>query len=77
MNRKGSLTNRLNVLRAEKGWSQKKVATLLGISRQTVISIEANKYSPSLMLAFQIAHLFDKDINDVFQYHSEEEFLDD
>lgn len=43
-------------------------ADQLGISRQTVISIEANKDSPSLILAFQIAQLFNKGINDVFQY---------
>jgi putative transcriptional regulator len=68
----GKFTNRLIVLRAEKRWSQKYVADLLGISRQTVISIEANKYSPSLILAFQIAQLFNKDINEVFQYIPEE-----
>ncbi|WP_067934223.1 helix-turn-helix transcriptional regulator [Alicyclobacillus kakegawensis] len=68
MIRKGRLTNRLMVLRAEKRWSQKEVAERLGISRQTVISIEANRYSPSLILAFEIARLFDKDINEVFQY---------
>ncbi|QQE79165.1 helix-turn-helix transcriptional regulator [Alicyclobacillus sp. SO9] len=71
MDRKGKLTNRLAVLRAERRWSQKKVAELLGISRQTVISMEANRYSPSLILAFQIAQLFSKDINDVFQYEED------
>jgi putative transcriptional regulator len=73
MDETGKLSNRLAVLRAERGWSQKEVADRLGISRQTVISIEANRYSPSLKLAFEIARLFDKDINDVFQYGSEGE----
>jgi putative transcriptional regulator len=68
MDETGKLSNRLAVLRAERGWSQKEVADRLGISRQTVISIEANRYSPSLKLAFEIARLFDKDINEVFQY---------
>lgn len=71
MNRKGKLINRLAILRAERKWSQKQVADLLGISRQTVISIEANRYSPSLILAFQIAQLFSKDINDVFHYEED------
>lgn len=75
--RKGNLTNRLTVLRAEKRWSQKEVADRLGISRQTVISIEANRYSPSLILAFQIAQLFDKDINEVFQYSPERDGFSD
>ncbi|MDR6225750.1 helix-turn-helix transcriptional regulator [Desmospora profundinema] len=64
----GTLTNRLVVLRAEKGWSQKEVADRLGVSRQTIVSIEKNRYNPSLKLAFEIALLFEKDINDVFQY---------
>ncbi|MCL1695621.1 MULTISPECIES: helix-turn-helix transcriptional regulator [unclassified Lysinibacillus] len=62
------LTNTLHILRAKKKWSQKEVAERLGVSRQTINSIEANKYSPSLVLAFKIAKLFDVDINEVFQY---------
>lgn len=77
MIRKGTLTNRLVVLRAEKRWSQKNVADRLGINRQTVISIEANKYSPSLILAFHIAQLFNKEINDVFQYIPGEDGVND
>lgn len=65
---KGELRNRIAVLRAEKGWTQKEVADRLGVSRQTVISMEKNKYTPSLILAFQLAQLFEKDINEVFQY---------
>jgi len=65
---RGALRNRLAVLRAEKKWSQKVVAEKLGVSRQTIISLENNRYNPSLRLAFEIARLFEKDINDVFQY---------
>jgi putative transcriptional regulator len=69
----GVLTNRIPVLRAEKGWTQKQLADLLGVTRQTVISIEKNKYKPSLLMGFRIAALFEKDINEVFQYQLEED----
>lgn len=64
----GSINNRLSVLRAEKKWSQQEVASRLGVSRQTIVSLENNRYSPSLRLAFEISELFEKDINEVFQY---------
>ncbi|WP_342567378.1 helix-turn-helix transcriptional regulator [Psychrobacillus sp. FSL K6-4046] len=67
------ITNRILVLRAEKGLSQKEVADLLGVSRQTIISLEKNKYNPSLKLAFDIALLFEVDLTDVFQYKKEGE----
>lgn len=69
----GTLQNRLAVLRAERKWSQKVVAEKLGVSRQTIVSLENNRYNPSLKLAFAIAHLFDKEITDVFQYVVKEE----
>lgn len=65
---KSVLSNRLNVLRAEKKWSQAEVAEKIGVSRQTIISIESNRYNPSLVLAFKLARLFKVDINDVFIY---------
>lgn len=70
--RKGVLKNRLAVLRAEKKWSQKVVAEKVGVSRQTIISIENNRYSPSLTLAFEIAAIFEKEIGEVFQYEKED-----
>ncbi|RCK13058.1 transcriptional regulator [Bacillus licheniformis] len=54
----GVLTNRIPVLRAEKGWTQKQLADLLGVTRQTVISIEKNKYKPSLLMGFRASFLF-------------------
>ncbi|MDI5789309.1 helix-turn-helix domain-containing protein [Bacillus licheniformis] len=51
----------------------KQLADLLGVTRQTVISIEKNKYKPSLLMGFRIAALFEKDINEVFQYQLEED----
>ncbi|MUV38302.1 putative HTH-type transcriptional regulator [Lentibacillus sp. JNUCC-1] len=72
MKETGILYNRLAVLRAERKWSQKEVAERVGVSRQTIISIENNRYNPSLKLAFELAHLFNVDINDVFQYEKKE-----
>ncbi|HLS59722.1 MAG TPA: helix-turn-helix transcriptional regulator [Virgibacillus sp.] len=70
---KGTIQNRLIVLRAEKKWSQKTVAEKVGVSRQTILSLENNRYNPSLKLAFEIATLFERDINEVFQYVKEDD----
>ena len=53
--------------RAEQGWSQAELATRLGVSRQTVISIERGRFDPSLPLAFRIAEVFGCRIEDVFR----------
>ncbi len=60
------MKNVLRVLRAEQGWSQAKLADQLGVSRQSVNAIETGKYDPSLPLAFAIARLFSRSIEDVF-----------
>jgi putative transcriptional regulator len=52
--------------RAERGWSQADLAARLGVSRQTVISIERGRYDPSLPLAFALASTFDCRIEDLF-----------
>ena len=61
------MTNRLRVLRAERNWSQAELADRLGVSRQTVNSLEVGKYDPSLGLAFKIARLFACSVHDIFQ----------
>ena len=61
------MKNRLKVLRAERDWSQADLAEKLDVSRQTVNALETGKYDPSLPLAFKIARLFDKRIEDIFQ----------
>ncbi len=60
------MKNRLKVLRAERDWSQAYLADLLDVSRQTVNAIETDRYDPSLPLAFKIAALFEKHIEDIF-----------
>jgi putative transcriptional regulator len=60
------MKNRLRVLRAENEWSQADLAEKLGVSRQTVNAIETGKYDPSLPLAFKLAHLFRRPIEEIF-----------
>ena len=61
------MNNKLRVLRAEQDWSQAVVADRLGVSRQTVNAIETGKYDPSLPLAFKLAELFERSIEDLFE----------
>jgi putative transcriptional regulator len=61
------MNNRLRELREAKGWSQQELGERLGVSRQTIISIEKGKYDPSLPLAFAIARAFGSRIEDVFE----------
>ena len=60
------MNNRLRVLRAERQWSQAELARRLGVSRQTINAVETSKYDPSLPLAFKIARLFERSIEEVF-----------
>jgi putative transcriptional regulator len=59
--------NRLRVLRAERDWSQADLAARLEVSRQTINAIETGRYDPSLPLAFAIAKIFGKLIEEVFE----------
>jgi len=54
------------VLRAEKGWSQGELATILGVSRQTINAVETDKYDPSLPLAMRMAKVFGVAIDAIF-----------
>jgi putative transcriptional regulator len=65
------MKNNLAELRKKHGFSQDRLAARLGVSRQTIISIEKGKYSPSLPLAFQIARTFDTTIEHIFIYEEE------
>jgi putative transcriptional regulator len=60
------MQNRLKVLRAERNWSQAELAGPLEVSRQAVNAIETGKHDPSLTLAFRIARLFDRPIEEIF-----------
>ena len=76
MGEEGSLlSNRIRILRAERKMTQQDLAKKVGVSRQTIISIEKGNYTPSLVLAFEISNTFNVGINDVFQYRKKEEGL--
>jgi putative transcriptional regulator len=63
------VTNRIRALRFEHGeMTQAELGERIGVTRQTVIAIEQERYSPSLELAFQIARVFGVPLDDVFQY---------
>ena len=68
------MKNRIKVLRAEYNMTQETLAQLVGVTRNTIISIEKGKYYPSLLIGYRIARVFNVDINDVFTY---EEGIDD
>lgn len=55
------------MLRAERRWSQAELARRLAVSRQTVNALETGRYDPSLPLAFRVARLFHRAIEDVFE----------
>ena len=64
-----TVTNKIRRLRFENDeMTQQKLADIVGVTRQTIIAIEAGKYSPSLTLAFKIADAFGLPLEEVFQY---------
>tara|TARA_B110000285_G_scaffold56352_1_gene64096 strand:- start:627 stop:824 length:198 start_codon:yes stop_codon:yes gene_type:complete len=62
------MKNRLKVLRAEQNLTQEELASIIGVSRQTINAIEKEKFDPSLPTSFLIAQLFELKIEDVFLY---------
>ena len=60
------MINHLEELRKQRGIRQEDLAQALGVSRQTVISLEKGKYNPSLVLAFKLARYFNLSIEDIF-----------
>ena len=65
------MENRISELRKKSGYTQQSMAEQLSVSRQTIISLENGKYNPSIMLAYQIAKLFGKTIEEVFIFKEE------
>ena len=64
-----ALANAIRRYRFHRGeMTQKELAELIGVSRQTIMAIEGNKYPPSLEVAFRIAHVFCTSIEDIFVY---------
>ena len=65
------MKNRIHVLRAERRWTQAELAERLHVSRQTINALETGKYAPGLPLAFRIARLFGKPVEEVFLHEDE------
>ena len=64
------VSNRVKELRAARGWTQEELAKATGVSRQSINSIERNRYVPSLPLALTFAHVFMCSTDEIFQLES-------
>ncbi len=63
--------SKIHVFRATKRMSQQELADLVGVSRQTIIQLERNRYNPSMLLAYSIAQVFDVSIEELFDFKEE------
>ncbi|MFK0300081.1 helix-turn-helix transcriptional regulator [Brevundimonas sp. NPDC090276] len=61
------MKNKLKLLRVERNWTQEQLGQALGVSRQAVNALETEKHDPSLDLAFRIAALFARPVEEVFE----------
>ena len=66
------MKNKIENIRKEQGISQDEMAKALGVSRQTISSLENGRYNPSIMLAYKIAKYFGMTIEDIFVFEEEE-----
>ena len=66
-----TITNRVKELRAARGWTQEQLAQAAGVSRQSINSIERNRYVPSLELALVFARIFDCSTDQIFHLENE------
>lgn len=66
------MKNRIEERRKAQGMTQQQLAALLGVSRQTIISLESGKYNPSILLAHKIAQKFGVHIEDIFLFEEDE-----
>jgi putative transcriptional regulator len=67
------MKNRIVELRSQYRLTQDDLAKKLNVSRQTIISLERERYNPSILLAYQIAQIFSLSIEEVFMFESKEE----
>ena len=65
------MKNNIEQKRKDRGMTQQALAAAVGVSRQTIISLESGKYSPSIELAFRLARLFEASIEELFIYEEE------
>ncbi len=65
------MKNRIESIRKQKGIRQEEFAKAMGVSRQTISSLENGRYNPSIMLAYKISKYFDMNIEEVFIFEEE------
>jgi putative transcriptional regulator len=63
----GNVRNRVRELRLERGWTQQQLAEAAGVSRQSINSIECDRYVPSLELALTFARIFERTTDSIFE----------
>lgn len=68
---KYAFVSKIHVYRATKRMSQQELADLVGVSRQTIIQLERDRYNPSMLLVYSIARVFDVTIEDLFEFKEE------
>jgi putative transcriptional regulator len=66
-----TIRNRVKEMRGERGWTQQQLAEAVGVSRQSINSIERERYVPSLMLALTFAKIFNCATDDIFIVENE------
>lgn len=72
MQKEVTVKNRIEEIRKEKGIRQEEFAKSMGVSRQTISSLENGRYNPSIILAYKIAQYFDMTIEEVFIFEEED-----
>lgn len=63
------IKNNVRKFRQERKYSQKQLAEMVHVSRQTIISVESGRYQPTLELSFKLARAFEKNVEEVFIYY--------
>ncbi len=69
---KYAFESKIHVYRATRRMSQQELADLVGVSRQTIVQLERNRYNPSMLLAYSIARVFGVTIEDLFDFKENE-----
>jgi putative transcriptional regulator len=69
---RGRVSNNVRRLREAAAMTQADLGERVGATRQTIIAIEAEKYAPSLELAFKLARAFHRQVDEVFQFHAQD-----
>jgi putative transcriptional regulator len=66
------MENKLEAYRSQKSLTQQDLADRVGVSRQTIISLERGRYNPSILLAYRLAREFGVNIEELFIFNNEE-----